>query len=171
MTRTKFQPGPAEDHYHETLGVGEDRTGVQTIRLLGPYVVNYNATDISGNSGHVITEASVPIGSSVVRAWVAMQSHWVGATNGALRVMIAPVSNPEDTWTLTEYHPISGSNTIFRQGSTAIDMEAVGPAQPVPSEWTARAALALEVSRIAVYASPTLTAGQVHVYVLIATPS
>ncbi len=23
MTRTQFQPGPAEDHYHETLGVGE----------------------------------------------------------------------------------------------------------------------------------------------------
>jgi len=73
MTRTQLQPGPADDHYHDTLGVDE---ALLALRLIGPFRVNFDDPEIDSGLGAGVVLAAIPADALVVRAWAIIRDVW-----------------------------------------------------------------------------------------------
>jgi hypothetical protein len=105
MTRSKFQPGPATDHYHDTLGVDEATLGqLQVVGLIGPIRISWDDDGIAVAPGLPI--ADLVAGQVVLSAWVELIAWWNGDDIGdatTLEILVGGADwEAQNTWPVVE---------------------------------------------------------------------
>ena len=136
--------------------------GEQTIRLLGPYTVNFNTGSIEGVTG-VAFGSALPLGTILFRAWAVTYTLWNAGTSSFLAVGLGDGTN---NVFLTAFDLQSDEWTAADPVISNIPPD-TGPVDTVIAQVTAVATLRAKVLRTG--SAPS--AGNAKFWALVAVPS